>query len=375
MKKILLIANAKYTVTHFRGELLEALTSRGHSVKIAAPLGVDLDGSLVERSQVLPIRLDRKGIHPFKDLILILDLVKIIRRERPDIVLNFTIKPVIYGSIAAGLLGVSQVFSNMTGLGYVFTDPSKKALLLKKIVTILYRLALKFNERVFFQNPDDLKLFTSLGILPANKAQQLNGSGICIEKIARKEKSPKKASSFLFIGRLLRDKGLLELLDAFQIVQSSFPEANLTIIGEADTNPNSFSEEQIEKWKKDQQSVTFTGRINQVESYLYSHQVFVLPSYREGTPRAVLEAMAAGLPIITTDAPGCRETVHDGNNGFLVPIKNSQILAERMMFFLRNPKEIERMGEASFRLVQEKFDVHAVNGKILQTLNLENQEN
>jgi glycosyltransferase involved in cell wall biosynthesis len=370
MKKVLLIANAKYTLTHFRGELIEELQKRGHSVKMAVPLGKDLDGSQVSAKEVLPIRMDRKGINPKNDLKLIWDLIRLVRSEKPDVVINFTIKPVIYGSLVAGFFSRAKIFSNITGLGYVFTDTSAKAGIIKKIVIILYRLALKRNEKVFFQNPDDIKLFSQIGVLPPDKAKLINGSGIAIEKFASLSAPTKQSQSFLFVGRLLKDKGLKELVEAFKIVKKKFPNAVLTVVGEGDDNPNSFDPNQIENWKVQEKSILFLGRVNDVKPYLRSHQVMVLPSYREGTPRSVLEAMASGMPIITTDVPGCRETVENGKNGFLVPAREHGLLAEKMLYFLLNPEQIKKMGEQSLILVKNKFDVKNVNAEILKTLDI-----
>lgn len=368
MKKVLLIANSKFTITNFRKELLDDLAQRGYEFKIVAPIGRDLDGRQVTADDVLPIRLDRKGIKLRSDLILIFDLYKIIKAEKPDIILNYTIKPVIYGSIVAGILSAGRIFSNITGLGYVFTDGSRKANFLKKLVVFLYRIALSYNDKVFFQNPDDVKLFIDYKILQSDRVKILNGSGINTQRFSVNENIPKRPQSFLFVGRLLKDKGLAELIEAFGEVRRYFPEAILTIAGDTDENPNSFKKVQIEKWKSDAANVFFLGRVDDVLSLLQSHQVMVLPSYREGTPRSVLEAMAVGLPIITTDAPGCRETVIDWKTGFLVPVKDRAILAERMMYFLRNPEKIKEMGGGSLELARSKFDVRSVNKDILTTI-------
>lgn len=371
MKKILLVANVRYTVTNFRGELLEDLQRLGHQVKIVCPLGKDLDGSVVsEESNIIPLYLERKGINPKDDLKTVFQLMKIFRKEKPDLVLNFTIKPVIYGSIIAGLFSKAKIFSNLTGLGYVFTDQSLKAQTLKQVVLILYRTALFFNDKVFFQNPDDVAVFTNLGLVAPEKVKRLYGSGINLQKFALQGNQPKVAQSFIFVGRLLKDKGLLELIAAMRLVKKKFPQAQCYVIGESDpNNPNSFTEDQIQDWNREG-VIELMGRINDVRPYLQKSQIMVLPSYREGTPRSVLEAMAAGLPVITTDAPGCRETVQNGVNGFLVPVQNIEELVEKMIYFLENPSQIEVMGKASLQRAQNLFDVKKVNSEILQTLEL-----
>jgi glycosyltransferase involved in cell wall biosynthesis len=369
MKKILLVSNVRYTITNFRGELVRDLRALGHQVKIVCPIGKDLDGSFVTAQDVIPLSLDRKGIHPLRDMKTLFDLIRIVQREKPDIVLNFTIKPVIYGSIAAGFFSKAKIFSNITGLGYVFTDASTKASLLKSLVQVLYKLALSLNSRVFFQNPDDMELFRVGKMIPYGKAKLIHGSGINLEKFAD-TCAVKAPMSFIFVGRLLRDKGIRELIEALRIVRKKFPHALCEIIGEIDPlNPNSFTESDIEAWG-DEGAAQILGRIEDVRPHLAKAQVMVLPSYREGTPRSVLEAMAMGLPIVTTDAPGCRETVVDGVNGFLVPIKDSSKLAEKMIYFLENPSQILKMGEASRSIAEEKYDVKKVNAEILKTMEL-----
>lgn len=370
MKKILLVANIRYTVTHFRGELLAELRRLGHDVRIVCPLGKDLDGAVVAEDSVIPLYLERKGLNPKEDLKTMFQLFQIFRKEKPDIVMNFTIKPVIYGSLVAGLFTKAKIYSNLTGLGYVFTDSSRKARILRQVVIFLYRTALRFNDRVFFQNPDDQMLFTDLGIVKKEKTKRLFGSGISLTRFLPSKEISKVPQSFIFVGRLLRDKGILELIQAMRLVKQKFPQAQCFVIGERDNNnPNSFSQAEIEAIEKEG-CVQLLGRINDVRPYLAKSQVMVLPSYREGTPRSVLEAMASGLPIITTDAPGCRETVQENVNGFLVPVQDHKILAEKMMSFLSNPSQVEIMGQASLQRARDLFDVDKVNAEILKTMEI-----
>ncbi|MFZ4403298.1 MAG: glycosyltransferase family 4 protein [Pseudobdellovibrionaceae bacterium] len=373
MKKVLFIANARYTITNFRSELVQDIKQLGHELKIVCPTGIDLDGTLVSKENILPIFLNRSGIHPIHDLKTVFDLYRIFKKEQPDVVVNFTIKPVIYASIVARLASKAKVYSNITGLGYVFTDRSFKARALIKIVTFLYRIALRCNHSVFFQNPDDLKLFKNLGLIRENQGILINGSGINLDRKLYEKVYRKKLQSFIFVGRLLKDKGLLELIEALKIVKIKFPNVLCTIIGEADKNPNSFTQEQLNLWKQ-QGLADFVGRINDVMPFLKEADVMVLPSYREGTPRSVLEAMVCGLPIITTDTAGCRETVVDGENGFLVPVKDHKILAQKMIYFLEHPEQIEIMGKRSLQLVAEKFDVKKVNAKILSIVELNSNQ-
>lgn len=370
MKRILLIANIRYTITNFRSELLEEMRRMGHVVKIVCPTGKDLDGSFIEEGCVIPLYLERKGINLLQDLKTVFQLFKIFKSEKPDIIMNFTIKPVIYSSIVAGLFTKSKVYSNITGLGYVFTDSSLKARFIRVIVVFLYRAALGFNHKVFFQNPDDLELFIKMGVVKPGQAKRLYGSGINLRKFTPNAGEKKISQSFIFVGRILRDKGIFELIQSMKIVKKVFPNARCFVVGEIDgSNPNSLSQNEVEKLQEEG-GIEFLGRIKDVKPYLNKSQVMVLPSYREGTPRSVLEAMACGLPIITTNAPGCRETVKDGVSGFLVPVQNHQLLAQKMIYFLQNPLQIEDMGRASLQRAHDLFDVEKVNKEIMKTMNL-----
>lgn len=370
MKKILFVANSKYVITHFRGELVDELLKLGHSVKLVCPVGKDVDGKHVTDG-VISIPLSRGGINPIRDLQTFLSLSLIMIKEKPDVIMNFTIKPVIYASLAGGLFTKAKIFSNITGLGYLFTESAFKTKILRKMVTSLYRVALRFNQKVFFQNPDDEKLFITLGIINSLKAKRISGSGINLEKLQPElDRSKKEMNSFVFIGRLLKDKGVNEVVEAARIVKNKHPNAAIYIIGEGDKNPNSLTSKEIEIINASG-IVKFLGRINDIKPFLKKCEVFVFPSYYgEGTPRSVLEAMACGLPIITTDSPGCRETVIDGKNGFLIPIKSPSALAEKMIFFIENPEKITEMGNASLEYARSKYDVRLVNTEILKTIEL-----
>ena len=366
--KIILVANVQYTITHFRSELLSQLEVLGHEVILVCS---NPSGHLhvEEKRPFKEIYLSRAGINPIYDFKTFKELMNIFKSEKPDIIFNFTIKPIIYGSLAARFSSpYSKVFSNMTGLGYIFTHKSLKTLFIKKIVVLLYRIALKYNHKVFFQNPDDLKLFEILNIIKPSQPVLLKGSGINLQKI-QPFYGNKEPQSFLFVGRLLKDKGLLELILAVKKVSLKYPSMKCYIIGERDDNPNSFSKEEILEFSKIP-SIKFLGRRKDVLSFINNCEVFVLPSYREGTPRSNLEAMASGLPIITTDVPGCRETVIDKFNGFLVPIKDANKIAEKMIYFIENPSEIRLMGQKSREFVEKNFDVNVVNHQILKILGI-----
>lgn len=367
MKKILLTANIAFTIANFRTELINSIVDNGNSVKALFPHDGDIEAGLNKITvESIDYRLNRKGMNPLSDFKTLFDLYMIYKREKPDIVLNFTIKPTVYSSIACGILGI-PVYSNITGLGYVFTDKRLKARIVNQIVIALYKVALRFNKKVFFQNSDDRDLFVQKRILPLSKTQIINGSGVNLQKFIIPALVKKNRNSFVFVGRLLKDKGIGELIKAMEIVKYKIPDARLYIAGGTDNNPNSFTQEDIDKWSTSG-LVEYMGLVQDVRSLLLQSEVFVLPSYREGTPRSTLEAMALGLPIITTDVPGCRETVIEGGNGFLVPLKDYKKLAQRMIELALDDVKRKSMGERSLELVREKYDVHKVNQKIVGTI-------
>jgi len=298
------------------------------------------------------------------------ELMLIFRKEKPDIVLNYTIKPTLYSSLIGGLFTKASIFSNITGLGYLFTDDSSKAKLLKQFVIKMYRVALSFNSKVFFQNIDDLNLFKELRLVRDKKTILLNGSGINLSKFPERSYENIEPNSFIFVGRLLKDKGIFELLAAMKKVKEQKAEAICYLIGDIDKdNPNSLSLQDLKKWE-DLGVIKYLGRQSDVLPYLAQKGVFVLPSYREGTPRAILEAMSVGLPIITFNTPGCRETVINDENGFLVPFKEVDALADKILYFINNPTKVIEMGRKSRLLVESKYNVFDVNQKIFDTIGL-----
>jgi len=264
------------------------------------------------------------------------------------------------------LAGVSEVYAMIGGLGSVFRNGNKKSLA-KSILKIEYKAAFKCCKKVFFHNPDDSQVMTDLEMIDENKVVLINGSGVNLLKFTPKAMPVKPV--FLLVGRIIRDKGIIEYLAAAKIVKDNYPEARFQLVGYFDTNPTAIKEEEIQGYV-DEGTIEYLGPTDDVRPYLEKCSVYVLPSYHEGTPKSVLEAMATGRPIITTDAPGCRETVIDGLNGFLVPVKNVAILAEKMIWMIEHQGESKKMALTSLRLCQEKFDVNKVNEVILTTMGL-----
>jgi glycosyltransferase involved in cell wall biosynthesis len=372
--KVLIVASYADSLINFRGPLINSLIEAGHTVHVSAP---ELESQpnfcrILEGKGIVghSIPLQRTGINPVADVQSIMALRALMKKVRPDTVLTYTIKPVIYGSLAAWLVGVPNRFSLVTGLGYAFTgEASGKRGLLRKLIQRLYRFGLSKSHKVFFQNPDDQALFRKLDLLPASiPSCVVNGSGVDVAdySIAPLPEKP----SFLLIARLLGDKGVREYAIAARRVKAQYPQASFKLVGWIDDNPDAIAQRELDEWVSSG-ALEFLGKLADVRPAIAGCNVYVLPSYREGTPRTVLEAMAMGRPVITTDAPGCRETVVDGDNGFLVPVQAVDELASAMIRFIENPKLVASMGVRSRQIAEEKYDVHKVNEFMLEEMGIQ----
>lgn len=368
--KVLLIAGLAESLTNFRGPLITALLARKVQVHVAAPdleAGSATHAKLVALGcQVHSIALARAGTNPLADLRTLVSLVLLMRKVRPRVVLAYTIKPVIYGMLAARLTGVAKRFALITGLGYTFQSSATGQL--QKLVRHLYKLALKCADKVFFQNPDDQALFKELGLINGVVSVVVNGSGVDLSHYAAQPMSS-NVPTFLMISRLLGDKGVREYAQAAMQLKAQNPTAVFRLAGWIDENPNAIAQQELEAWVSSD-AIEYLGKLDDVRPSLAECSVFVLPSYREGTPRSVLEAMAIGRAIITTDAPGCRETVKQGVNGFLIPIKNFAALADAMQICINQPELVAKMAQSSLQIVVEKYDVYKVNKHMLSEMGL-----
>ena len=371
--KFLLVAGLADSLIIFRGSLISALQSRGLQVHVAAPdlsvfslvrLKLEAAGVVVHE-----VTMCRTGTNPLADLLTLWRLWRLMRFVRPDYVLGYTIKPVIYGSIAAWLACIPQRFALITGLGYAFQGEGQRDRL-QALVQRLYKFALVRTQTVFFQNPDDETLFRQRALVKRKtRSCVVNGSGVDIAAF-NSMPLPPGPPCFLLIARLLGDKGVREYAQAARRIRTIYPQVRCLLVGWIDTNPNSIAHDELEAWIADG-TLDFLGHLDDVRPAISLSSVYVLPSYREGTPRTVLEAMAMGRAVITTDAPGCRETVVHGDNGFLVPVKSVDALEQAMLKFVENNNLTVRMGKRSRQIAEAKYDVHKVNAVMLKEMGIE----
>ena len=372
--KVLLVAGFAGSVVRFRGDLIHALQARGCEVHVAAPGWSECPEVAGELSRigahVHDTPLGRTGTSVASDLAYLLRSWRLMRRVKPDATLAYTVKPVVYGTLAAWFAGVPRRYALVTGLGFAFTGGRRG--MLARVVALLYRLALGKAHLVFFQNPDDQQLFRALGLLrAATPSIVVNGSGVDVSAYPAVPLPP-GPPVFLMIGRLLGDKGVREYAEAARRIRARHRDVQCRLAGWIDSNPDAIAQSELDAWVEDG-AVDFLGRLEDVRPALAGSTVYVLPSYREGTPRSVLEAMAMARPVITTDAPGCRETVDAGENGWLVPVGSVEALVECMQRFIETPGLAGRMGERSRRIAEDRYDVHKVNAAMLQAMGIQGE--
>ncbi|MBI1752391.1 MAG: glycosyltransferase family 4 protein [Acidobacteria bacterium] len=355
----------------FRAPMMRAMVAAGHEVTGLAPNG---DQALIDNLASIGVAyrhvpLGRTGLNPLEDLRSLLAIRAALKDLRPDVLLSYTIKPVIYGSYAASMVGVPHCHAMVTGLGSSLMGEGFKRKCMAALSKWLYRRGLSGIEGVFFQNPDNRAFFEKHRLLPATcRITQINGSGV---DLAQFPFTPQAAPplTFLLVGRVTREKGIMEFVEAARRLKAKHPGTRFHLLGGYDTNPSAISKSQVQAWV-DEGTIEYLGTVKDVRPMLSAAQVVVLPSYGEGTPRSVLEAMAMGRAVVTTLAPGCKETVIEGQTGFLVPTRNVEALAEAMERFITDPGLAIRMGAAGRAYAEEKYDVDKVNAVILKALGL-----
>jgi len=366
--KVVIIGTLPFSLINFRGELIQSIVDSGHEVVLSAG---EISQSQKNQISSLGVKyieysIDRHSLSILSNFMLMLKFIRLIRNEKPDIILAYTIKPVIWCGIAKHFFSGIKFYGLITGLGLSFQTGSLKRQLLRYIVIILYRLSLLGASRVIFQNADNLQIFIKERIVPIEKAAIVGGSGVNCQKFYL-SKIKKTNITFLCISRLLGEKGVREYAEAARIVKSRFPDSQFNLIGTEEYSFDAIPMKEVFDWAG---HINYIEPVNDVRPYIEESHVYVLPSYHEGIPRSTLEAMSMGRPIITTNAPGCRETVKNGINGFLAPIKSIEALVDKMIWFIENSDRIERMGLESRRIVKRKFDVLKVNSDMLNIMEI-----
>lgn len=366
-----MVANSSTSLINFRLDLIKAVQAFDYEIHVIAPElseGTPEHDRLVEQGVIShALEMSRAGINPFSDLLVFWRLFRLIRSIKPSAFLSYTIKPVVWGSLAAFVAGVPQRNALITGLGYAFVEGdnvSKKRALVKWVVQFLYHIALNRCQLVFFQNPDDAALFRDLGILKSSTPTAVvKGSGVNLDHF-RPVILPQKPV-FLLIARLLIDKGVREYAQAAEKLKVKYPESRFMLVGYLDENPESIKQAELDRWV-DEGYIDYLGKLSDIRPAMAEASVFVLPTfYREGIPRTILEALAMGRAVITTDAPGCRETVVNGKNGFLVQPKSVDELIAAMETLILQPSLIISMSNESLQKARDDFDVHKVNDMML----------
>lgn len=373
--KIALIGTVASGMLGFRADLIKSLVKEGNVV-YAFSIDYD-DASRQKVSELGAIPVDyifsRTGMNPFLDLLNTYRLSKKIKKIEPDIVFSYFAKPVIFGTLAAAFANVKRRIGMLEGLGYFFTKQpdgfSKKTLMLQKVQILLYRISFIFLERIIFLNQDDPVDLIESNNIKIKNINVLGGIGVDLDDY-RYQDLFLDSVSFIFVARLLKEKGVNEFIAAAKSVKKKYPEVEFIILGAPDNdNPGGVSYEYVQTLKREG-LITYPGHVNNVKNWIEKSSVFVLPSYyREGIPRSTQEAMAIGRAVITTNVPGCRETVVDGVNGFLVRPWSPEDLEEKMLKFIKNKDLIKAMGLKSRELAQEKFDSRKFNEKIINIFN------
>lgn len=359
-KSVFILASFAPSLVLFRLPLIEQLLAAGHKVSVGAKCAEfrDSDVETLEKLgvEIFDIDIKRNSIGFIANLRTFLSMRRALKDASCDVLIAYTLVPVIFGTFAAKLSGYRYIVPMITGLGSMFIgDPSSlKQRLVRFIVYRLYQSAFFFSDVIYFQNEDDPRDLERLGILSSRKERSIiNGSGVDTDYFAQSD-PPMRSDQirFLMIGRLLKDKGVVEYSEATLALSKIYPNASFALVGSLDSNPSSVSRDQLQSWTW----IEHQDWLDDVRPELNKCDVFVLPSYREGTPRSVLEAMSVGRAIITTDAPGCRETVVERRNGYMVPVGDALALADALEMFINKPDIITKMGQESRKFAVEKFD-------------------
>ncbi|MBB3862557.1 glycosyltransferase involved in cell wall biosynthesis [Novosphingobium hassiacum] len=371
--KILVLSSLAYSLVNFRGELLAEMRKQGHEVVAVAP---DRDAEVADqlgKSQI-PLRhvpMSRTGTNPVRDAWTMLCYLRLMRAERPDIVLAYTQKPIIYGGIAARIYARAGFFALMSGLGYLFSDEARGQALVKRLFVRLYRAGLRRSRKVFVFNKDDRADMIAAGIIGEDHVVlQVPGSGVDTRYFTA-EASASTVVTFLMISRLMRDKGVHDFVKAAELVAARHPQVRFQILGRIEPDNRTGIDADEVAMLAARYPVEFLPETRDVRPHLAACSVFVLPSYyREGLPRTILEALAAGRPVITTDMPGCRDPIEPGVNGLLIPPRSPVALADAMCRLIENKGDLAQMSRRARETAVDRYDVRLVNRILLASMGL-----
>ena len=369
--KVLLLASWGPSLLNFRGNLIQDLLSVGHNVAVCAP---EISGTLQARLRKMgveawPVRMQRARITGASEVRTIVDLWKVLNRVKPHVLLAYTIKPVVYGSILAKARNVPSIYCLITGQGSIFHANGLGGKLVRQIVKVLYRISLKNCHGVFFQNNDDQRVFINHRLVSPDRTIVVPGSGVNLDHFAFTQ-IPSGMPCFLMLSRLLKQKGVMEYVEAARIVKKRHPEIRFQLAGPVENSKRGVLKEDIEQWSREG-VIEYHGFIEDVRSIIESCHIFVLPSYYgEGVPRSVLEAMAIGRPIITTNTAGCRDTVMNCRNGVIVEPRDAEGLADAMEELMGKPELLKVMGRESRIMAEELYDVRKVNSIMMEGMGL-----
>lgn len=365
-KKVVFIAPKTFTFLNFRGRLMTDIIKKGYEVVAIVPEdGYDNEFKDIGARKII-LKFNKTSLSPFSTLKYLFGIKKILEEEKPNKVFSYTMKPVICGSIAAHLAQIEEIYSLVCGLGIIYAVDSFKNKILRFICGIAYKIAFKYNTKVIFQNKDDIDEFIKRGYLKREKTTLVNGSGVDL-KIFKKNNLPDN-NSFIMVSRIIREKGVREYFEAAKIIKNKYPKSRFAYIGAYDKS----YKKDFEVLKKyiDEGIVEYIPETNDVPSYVSKYSIFVLPSYyREGIPKTLLEATAMGRPIITTNTPGCKETIIDGINGYFVNIKDKNDLVEKMEKMIKS-KNLQKMGDESYKICLEKFDINIINKNMMEVMKI-----
>ena len=367
-KRIAVLSSHTPSLFWFRMDMMREFQSKGYKVYALGNEDEEKWKSKFSEQGIIykKISVERNGVNPIHDLNAFMSIRKVLKDINPDKIFSFQAKTIIYGGLAAKSLGIKEVYPLIAGMGSVFLNDDTKTKLIRMVMVTEYKLAMKGSPAVFFQNDDDLKIFKKNGIVTNQRVSMLHGSGVNTELFQITE--PPKEIAFLCISRLIRDKGVYEYLQASKMIKEKYQNIRCMLVGPYDSNPSAIKRDELMPFLE--AGIEYFGEQDDVRPYLKQCSVFVLPSYREGTPKTVLEAMSSGRAIITTDAPGCRETVKDGENGILVPIKDVKALYDAMEYFIQNPAQVLSMARKGREIAESIFDVKLVNADICKTMAL-----